>query len=81
MFMKPVLYGKEKIKMSAWKRFEQKPMDDRSNIPDRTKDGNDWVVLWDGDPKFYFASYPKSWGGSGWYADVQDVITKPEEIL
>lgn len=71
--------GMKDFKMSdKWKRFEQGPKGTNSHIPARTKSGADWVVLWDHDPKFYFASYPNSWGGSGWYADPQDVIVKPE---
>lgn len=65
----------------GWSRFEQGPAGKNSHIPSSTDSGAEWVVLWDNDPKFYFASYPNKWGGSGWYADPQDVIAKPLKLF
>ena len=69
----------DNTKMSdKWIRFEEGDRENR-NITSVSPSGSQWVVLWDDDEKLYFAGYPRSWGGSGWYADPQDVISKPEQ--
>lgn len=64
-----------------WHRFEDGDRGHRKHIPDTPREGESWVVLWDGQEKFHFTSYPNNWGGSGWYADPQDVIAKPSKDI
>lgn len=65
---------------SAWKRFEDGERKTRDNS--EAPSGSQWAVIWDDQEthKVHFASYPRSWGGSGWYADPVDIITLPEGI-
>lgn len=64
--------------MTHWKRFEE--YEPQRDIPRCAPDDGAWAVIWDGDPKIYFSHYPSSWGGSGWYADPQKVVTLPDAL-
>ncbi len=61
----------------CWKRFEEHQS--QKDIPRAAPGGGEWAVIWDDDPKIYFAVHG-SWGGSGWYADPDAVITRPEAL-
>lgn len=61
-----------------WRRFEEDDKDSRRHIPCIPKGSSAWAVIWDSDSQIFFVSTPKTWGGSGWYADPGDVISKPE---
>jgi len=63
-----------------WKRFEEGSRGHRKHIANTPEGNSVWVVLWDGEHgEFFFASNPNNWGGSGWYADPKDVISRPED--
>ncbi len=66
--------------MSKWKRFEESDKDDRCLLPSTPKESTAWVVIWDNDGQIFFTTNPNNWGGSGWYADPEDVISKPEGL-
>lgn len=61
-----------------WERFEEGGRGHRGHLPESPEGSSAWAVIWDDEPQIFFISHPNNWGGSGWYADPEDVISKPE---
>jgi len=66
--------------MSKWKRFEEDTYKRREHVPDIPEGSSAWAVIWDNNAQIFFTTHPNNWGGSGWYADPRDVISKPEGL-
>lgn len=61
-----------------WTRFDESDKDDRKHMSPTPEGCTAWAIIWDADPQMYFYTNPGTWGGSGWYANPVDVISKPK---
>lgn len=65
--------------MSKWKRFTKADRDTRKRDDSHRIEGQQFIISWDEAPeKLACVAYLGNMGGSGYYADIMDVVQLPD---